>query len=120
MMKVALIVAVAIGLFASMSAQTHTMNSLGERYVRLVLALGQHDTDYVDAYYGPPEWKQEVDGREGVACRHCIARRTTGTRHRDRQRRLPVPRNWCGFDIGTCRVSSRPCARVRRWWQARR
>ena len=60
MMKVVLIVVVAISLFASMSAQTNTMNSLGERYVRLVLALGQHDTDYVDAYYGPPEWKQDV------------------------------------------------------------
>ena len=60
MMKVALIAAVAISLFASMSAQTTTMNSLGERYVRLVLALGQHDADYVDAYYGPPEWKQDV------------------------------------------------------------
>jgi hypothetical protein len=33
------------------------MNQLAERYVRLVLALGQHDADYVDAYYGPPDWK---------------------------------------------------------------
>ena len=29
------------------------MNALAERYVKLVLALGQHDVDYVDAYYGP-------------------------------------------------------------------
>jgi hypothetical protein len=40
------------------------MNSLGERYVRLVLAMGQHDPDYVDAYYGPPAWKQEVDAQK--------------------------------------------------------
>jgi hypothetical protein len=33
------------------------MNSVAEAYVRLVLALGQHDPDYVDAYYGPPAWK---------------------------------------------------------------
>ena len=33
------------------------MNSTAEQYVRLVLAVGQHDPDYVDAYYGPPEWK---------------------------------------------------------------
>ena len=33
------------------------MNGIAERYVRLVLALGQHDADYVDAYYGPPEWR---------------------------------------------------------------
>ena len=38
------------------------MNQIAERYVKLVLALGRHDADYVDAYYGPPEWKQEADG----------------------------------------------------------
>jgi hypothetical protein len=37
-----------------------TMNALAERYVRLVLALGQHDPDYVDAYYGPPEWRTDA------------------------------------------------------------
>ena len=37
------------------------MNSLAERYVRLVLAMGPHDPDYVDAYYGPPEWRAEVE-----------------------------------------------------------
>jgi hypothetical protein len=63
MMKVAWSFTVALSLFASMAAQTNTMNSLGERYVRLVLAMGQHDPDYVDAYYGPPTWKQEVDGQ---------------------------------------------------------
>ena len=31
------------------------MNDVAERYVHLVLALGQHDPDYVDAYYGPAE-----------------------------------------------------------------
>ncbi len=33
------------------------MNTAAEHYVRLALAVGQHDPDYVDAYYGPPEWK---------------------------------------------------------------
>jgi hypothetical protein len=36
------------------------MNSAAERYVKLVLALGEHDADYVDAYYGPPAWREEV------------------------------------------------------------
>jgi hypothetical protein len=35
------------------------MNAIAERYVKLVLAVGQHDSDYVDAYYGPAEWKAE-------------------------------------------------------------
>ncbi|MDQ6654337.1 MAG: hypothetical protein M3Y80_00800, partial [Verrucomicrobiota bacterium] len=30
------------------------------RYAQLVLAMGQHDADYVDAFYGPPEWKTEA------------------------------------------------------------
>ena len=34
--------------------------SLSERYVKLILALGEHDADYVDAYYGPPEWREHV------------------------------------------------------------
>ncbi|HKI04524.1 MAG TPA: hypothetical protein VKK31_21270 [Thermoanaerobaculia bacterium] len=34
-----------------------SMNGIAESYVKLALALGQHDTDYVDAYYGPPEWR---------------------------------------------------------------
>jgi hypothetical protein len=39
------------------------MNTVAERYVKLVLALGQHDPDTVDAYYGPPEWQQELAAR---------------------------------------------------------
>jgi hypothetical protein len=38
-------------------AQSATMNELAEQYVKLVLAVGQHDADYVDAYYGPPDWR---------------------------------------------------------------
>lgn len=37
------------------------MNDIAQEYVRLVLAVGQHDADYVDAYYGPPEWRTEVE-----------------------------------------------------------
>jgi hypothetical protein len=33
---------------------------VSERYVKLVLAVGLHDTDYVDAYYGPAEWRIQV------------------------------------------------------------
>lgn len=29
-------------------------------YVKLNLALGQHDADWVDAYYGPPEWREQA------------------------------------------------------------
>ncbi|MGD1044394.1 MAG: hypothetical protein ABR936_03575 [Bacteroidota bacterium] len=36
------------------------LNDIAEPYVKLVLAVGQHDADYVDAYYGPPEWQEEA------------------------------------------------------------
>jgi len=36
------------------------MEQVSEAYVKLVLALGTHDPDYVDAYYGPPAWKAEI------------------------------------------------------------
>ena len=41
-----------------------TMNTIAERYVRLVLNIGVYDPDYVDAYYGPEEWKPS--GRSAV------------------------------------------------------
>jgi hypothetical protein len=40
------------------------MNTIAERYVKLVLAVGRHDADYVDAYYGPAEWRAEVEKRK--------------------------------------------------------
>jgi len=36
------------------------MTPLAEQYVQLVLAVGEHDDGYVDAYYGPPEWREEA------------------------------------------------------------
>jgi len=46
---------------AAQTRQTSPMNTIAERYVKLVLALGRHDADYVDAFYGPPEWKAEAE-----------------------------------------------------------
>lgn len=34
------------------------MNDIAEQYVRLILDIGQHDPDFVDAYYGPKEWQE--------------------------------------------------------------
>lgn len=36
------------------------MDPIAERYVRLALALGEHDPDFVDAYYGPAEWREQA------------------------------------------------------------
>ena len=39
-------------------------NPLAERYVKLALALGEHDEHYVDAYFGPAEWREQA-GEQG-------------------------------------------------------
>ena len=58
------VILVALATVADGLAQSDAdMNDLAERYVKLVLAMGQHDADYVDAYYGPPEWRAEADAR---------------------------------------------------------
>jgi hypothetical protein len=43
--------------------QEQVMNDIAIDYVKLVLALGVHDGDYVDAFYGPEAWKTEVEAR---------------------------------------------------------
>ena len=62
------VVVVTLGLLivrpTAQTRQTSAMDTMAERYVKLVLALGQHDADYVDAYYGPPEWKADVERRK--------------------------------------------------------
>ena len=47
---------------ASIAGKGGAMDTIAEGYVKLVLAVGQHDADYVDAYYGPPEWKTAAEG----------------------------------------------------------
>ncbi len=33
------------------------MNNIAEKYVKVVLKVGKFDPDYVDAYFGPAEWR---------------------------------------------------------------
>ena len=44
------------------AALDSVLNPIAESYVRLVLAVGEHDPNYVDAYYGPAEWREAVQG----------------------------------------------------------
>ena len=37
-----------------------SMDEIAESFVKLVLAVGQHDVDYVDAYFGPEDWRTEA------------------------------------------------------------
>lgn len=63
------------------------MNDSAEQYVKLVLALGEHDADYVDAFYGPPRWREEA--RAAKASLDAIRSRAEALR--DRLRAVAAP-----------------------------
>ncbi len=42
------------------------MDELAENYVKLVLEIGQYDSDFVDAYYGPEEWRPTVEKKDSL------------------------------------------------------
>ena len=52
--------AIAAGCGAGLPDTEETLGEVAESYVRLVLAVGEHDDGYVDAYYGPEAWPAEV------------------------------------------------------------
>jgi hypothetical protein len=43
------------------AARSPSIDNVAEAYVKLGLALGNHDPDYVDAYLGPPGWREEAE-----------------------------------------------------------
>jgi hypothetical protein len=56
-------------------ATVTSVNEIAEAYVKLVLAMGQYDPDYVDAYYGPPEWKKQSKEKKPLDAIAAEARR---------------------------------------------
>lgn len=46
------------------AATPSPLDLAAERYVKLALAVGVHDADYVDSYFGPPEWRKEVEAEK--------------------------------------------------------
>ncbi len=46
------------------AAEAVDVNEIAEGYVKLVLEVGLYDEDYVDAYFGPDQWKPADEIRE--------------------------------------------------------
>lgn len=46
------------------SVDGHDLDDIAREYVTLVLAMGEHDPTYVDAYYGPEAWRKAARERE--------------------------------------------------------
>ena len=58
---VALMAAATWVVMAEQAQAPDPFRDVATRYVKLVLAMGVHDADYVDAYYGPPELRKEAE-----------------------------------------------------------
>jgi len=62
------------------------MDAVAERYAHVVLSVGQHDPDYVDAFYGPAEWKTQAEKEKksldeiGTEAEKLVADRTLAPR----------------------------------------
>ena len=56
--------AIASGKNDAAVAVKQPVDEIAEAYVKLVLAMGPHDKDYVDAFYGPAEWKIAVEAEK--------------------------------------------------------
>jgi len=54
-----IVVFVILGFFISCTSENPSaiLNDVAEDYVKLVLEVGQYDPGFVDAYYGPEDWK---------------------------------------------------------------
>ncbi len=60
MIKYILILLLLVSCNNTQEVNISQVNSIAEHYVKLVLALGKFDADYVDAYFGPEKYKDEV------------------------------------------------------------
>jgi hypothetical protein len=58
----ALLLGLILAACASVPGQrAESLDRIAEDYVRLSLEIGTHEEGYIDAYYGPPEWKQQAE-----------------------------------------------------------
>src|SRR5215475_7426438 len=64
MPRVLLVLLVACGGARPPSPTQARMDRMARDYVRLVLAMGEHEPAYVDAYTGPAEWRAEVKAQK--------------------------------------------------------
>ncbi|CAA9222389.1 MAG: FIG00482145: hypothetical protein [uncultured Chloroflexi bacterium] len=78
------------------------VNDLATAYVKLVLAMGLHDADYVDAYHGPQEWRADVE-RERPALHEVHQRATALAAELDRAEPPLTCTETAGEDINRLR-----------------
>jgi hypothetical protein len=60
-MPTRLLAAAALALLPMTAPAADPLHPFAVRYVKLVLAVGRHAPEYVDAYFGPPQWQAEAE-----------------------------------------------------------
>jgi len=60
-----------------------SMDQIAEKYVKLVLEVGQYDGDFVDAYYGPKEWRDDLTKLDSIPLDSFYKRATALIRQTD-------------------------------------
>lgn len=77
-MKKIITIFLLIGLFSCQLKQDYNqkLNAVAEEYVKLVLEVGLYDAYFVDAYYGPEEWKPEslTEENESIPTQELLAK----------------------------------------------
>lgn len=63
-MKTKILTLLTAWLFSTSVYAINVIDEVSEQYVKLVLALGEHDSSYVDAYYGPKEWQRMASSKK--------------------------------------------------------
>jgi hypothetical protein len=72
----ALIAALLLVTGACAAESSPGIDAIAERYVRLQLAIGVHDPDHVGWYYGPPQWRTQVEAeRSSINALNPVAKR---------------------------------------------
>ena len=75
--KLSLLIAIAFTCFSCQNKGTSIdINTISEQYVKLVLEIGQYDSDFVDAYYGHEEWKPTGEKAEVLPAYDFITKAT--------------------------------------------
>ena len=56
-----LLLVVFVAIPASAAERRTTLDEAAHDYVHLALEIGAHEKGYIDAYFGPPEWRIEAE-----------------------------------------------------------
>jgi hypothetical protein len=64
------------------AAPADSLDRIAEDYVKLQLAIGEKEEGYIDAYYGPPAWREQAQAEAASTTLAQLAERTEAIKQR--------------------------------------